>query len=73
MKSIFLKRIKLLIVALTVLNQISTRRVKSIWMFRRSDHWWNNIVLNSVTPEQWVQNFRKLRHLETVSVKAHSK
>uniref|UniRef100_A0A1X7UDE9 Uncharacterized protein n=1 Tax=Amphimedon queenslandica TaxID=400682 RepID=A0A1X7UDE9_AMPQE len=34
------------------------RRPKACWTVMRSSHWWECIVLQSFTDEDWVENFR---------------
>lgn len=31
---------------------------RSVWMHKRSSHWWANVVLNNFRPHDWMENFR---------------
>ena len=51
----------ILIVTSLLLETVGSRMPRTVWMYERSAHWWNHIVLETFTDSDWLENFHVSR------------
>ena len=55
------RAVLILIVTSLLLEIVGSRMPRTIWMYERSAHWWNQIVLETFTDSDWLENFNVSR------------
>lgn len=55
------RAVLILIVTSLLFETVGSRMPRTVWMYERSAHWWNHIVLETFTDSDWLENFRVSR------------
>ena len=56
------RKVQLMLLLTTVLMcAMNTRMPREVWSYRRSSTWWEEIVCNTFTEQDWIENFRVSR------------
>ena len=56
------RKVRMVLLLTTILIRMFTARLpRESWSFTRSCTWWEDVVCNSFTPRDWIENFRTSR------------
>ena len=55
------RKVRLILLLTASMIQMYTRVPRSVWSFRRSSTWWEDIVCGSFSHRDWIENFRVSR------------